>query len=187
MNKIRKLVAVDLVPAELCAKRNGFAFFPLREFLDWCRGDSVDVIEALVTLQRRVPDSDSPESLAQIAQQFESKRYALEMSGARIIESPAKRSHNSVSGFKQSDDQRLMIRTLTLAMKLRPDFLVLVAADGDYAPMVEALRDEGIRTEVAAAAEMLASDLRRNAVRVLDLEAILEELKRRRQEAQPAA
>ncbi len=187
MNKIRKLVAVDLVPSELCAKRKGFAFFPLREFLEWCRGDNVDVIEALVTLQRRVPDNDSPAALAQTAQQFENKRYALEMSGARIIESPSKRSHNSPSGFKQSDDQRLMIKTLTLAMKLRPDFLVLVAADGDYAPMIEALRDEGIRTEVAASAEMLAGDLRRHAVRVLDLEAILEELKQRRLEAPPAA
>lgn len=186
MHKIRKLVAIDLVPAELCAKRKGFAFFPLREFLEWCRRDDVDVIEALVTLQRRVPDNDSAEAVAQATQQFESKRYALEMSGARIIDSPAKRSPSSPSGFKQSDDQRLMIKTLTLSMKLRPDFLLLVAADGDYAPMVEALRDEGIRTEVAAAPDMLAGDLRRHAVKVIDLDGILDLLKRRHIETHAA-
>ena len=186
MDKIRKLVAIDLVPAELCAKRKGFAFFPMREFLDLCRSDEVDVIEALVTLQRRVPDNDSAEAVAQASQQFESKRYALEMSGARIIDSPAKRSLSSPSGFKQSDDQRLMIRTLTLAMKLRPDFLMLVAADGDYAPMVEALRDEGIRTEVVAAPDMLAGDLRRHAVRISDLDDILENLKNSTSNGRPA-
>lgn len=175
--RLKKLIAVDLIPTERRAvERWGFRYFPLREFIDLCANDDVDVIETLVTLQKRVPEDDTAESIAQVSQQFENKRYALEMSGGKVIECPAKRSANSQSGFKQSDDQRLMIKTLTLAMKLKPDILTLVAADSDYAPMVEALRDEGIRTEVIAAPEMLANDLRRHAVRVIDINIYLEKI-----------
>ena len=175
---MRKLIAIDLIPAERCAKNCGFPNFPLEPFVEVCRQGDVDVIEVLCTLQKRVPENDTPEAVAEVNRQFESKRYALEMRGARIIECPAKRSPNSTSGYKQSDDQRLMITTLTLAMKLRPDFLMLVAADGDYAPMVEELRKEGIRTEVVASPSMLASDLKRVAVNVADLDEILNNLKK---------
>lgn len=175
---MRKLIAIDYLPAERCAKEKGHAHFPLESFVELCRQGDVDVIEVLCTLQKRVPENDSPEAVAEVNQQFEKKRYALEMCGARIIECPAKRSPNSPSGYKQSDDQRLMITTLTLAMKLRPDFVMLVAADGDYAPMVEELRKEGIRTEVVASPSMLASELKRVAVNVADLDEILSTLKK---------
>ncbi|WP_300718257.1 NYN domain-containing protein [uncultured Desulfovibrio sp.] len=173
---MKKLIAIDLLPAERRAKELGFPYFPLKGFVDLCSAGEVDVIEVLCTLQRRVPDNDSAEAVAQVSQQFEAKRHALEMNGARIIECPAKRSPNSTSGYKQSDDQRLMITTMAVAMKLRPDFLTLVAADGDYAPMVEELRKEGIRTEVVASPTMLATDLKRTAVNVADLDELLRSL-----------
>ena len=174
--KIRKLVGIDLLPSERRAKEMGFPYFPVHEFIAFCAGTDVDIIEVLCTLQLRVPEDGTVEAAAQARQQFEKKRYALEMCGVRVIECPSKRSQNSPSGFKQSDDQRLMIRTLTLAMKLRPDFVTLVASDGDYTPMVEALRDEGIRTEVVASLPLLANDLRRHVVKVIDLDAVLEDL-----------
>ncbi|MDR1778072.1 MAG: NYN domain-containing protein [Desulfovibrio sp.] len=178
--KIRKLVAIDLLPTERRAKEMGFPYFPVQEFIACCAkehaGEHVDIIEALCTLQLRVPEDDTVEAMAQARQQFEKKRYALEMCGVRVIECPSKRSQNSPSGFKQSDDQRLMIRTLILSMKLRPDFVILVASDGDYTPMVEALRDEGIRTEVVASFPLLANDLRRHAVRVVDLDEVLDKI-----------
>lgn len=174
---IRKIVSIDLLASEYCATKDwGFPYFPLRQFVQYFRPDGVDIIEVLCTVQRRVPENDSPEAIAQVDMQFKNKRFALEMEGARVIECPAKRSLSSQTGFKQSDDQRLMIKTLTLAMKLRPDFVTLVAADGDYAPMVEALRDEGIRTEVVASPKMLASDLRRHAFAVVDMDEILQKL-----------
>lgn len=174
---IRKIVSIDLLASEYCATKDwGFPYFPLRQFVQYFRPDGVDIIEVLCTVQRRVPENDSPEAIAQVDMQFKNKRFALEMEGARVIECPAKRSLSSQTGFKQSDDQRLMIKTLTLAMKLRPDFVTLVAADGDYAPMVEALRDEGIRTEVVASPKMLASDLRRHAFSVVDMDEVLQKL-----------
>ncbi|MDR1659253.1 MAG: NYN domain-containing protein [Desulfovibrio sp.] len=172
--KIKKLVAIDLLPSERRAKEMGFPYFPVQEFISHFSREYIDIIEIICTLQLRVPEDDTVEALAQARQQFEKKRYALEMCGVRVIECPSKRSQNSPSGFKQSDDQRLMIRTLILAMKLRPDFVILVASDGDYTPMVEALRDEGIRTEVVASVPLLANDLRRHAVKVVDLDGVLE-------------
>lgn len=176
MEILKKIIAIDLLPTERRAKELGLPHLPMRSFIRLCEGEGVDILEILCTLQRRVPENDSPEAVAQVTTQFERKRYALEMEGARVIDCPAKRSPNSPSGFKQSDDQRLMIKTLTLAMKLRPDFVTLVAADGDYAPMVEALRDEGIRTEVVASPSMLASDLERQAFNVIDLDELLQPL-----------
>lgn len=101
-------------------------------------------------------------------------QHALEESGARVIPAPAKRQPDG--GFKQSDDQRLVIATLSAALRLRPDFLVLAAADGDFAPMVWALRDAGIRTEVLARPQMLASDLRRAAYSVIDIDNALNQI-----------
>jgi hypothetical protein len=175
---IRKMLSIDLVPSERRAIENGFPYFPLKEFIQFVGAEGrVDVIETYVTLQRRVPEDNSAEAIAQVEQQTQRKRYALEMSGGRVIECPSKRSLNSGTGYKQSDDQRLMIKTMVQAMKFRPDFLVLVAADGDYAPMAEALRDEGIRTEVIAASNTLASDLQRVAYLVTDLDEVLQHIK----------
>ena len=122
---------------------------------------------------KRVPESDSPEAIATNQEQYDRKVYALEMSGAKVVECPAKRSGNTQSGFKQSDDFRLMVATMLTCMKLKPDFLVLVAGDGDYRAMVEGLRSEGVRTEVIAPISNLASDLRRVCVNVIDLDDVL--------------
>jgi len=119
---------------------------------------------------QRVPEDDSPEAVATAIHQLEQKRFALEMAGARVLVCPAKRSSN---GYKQSDDQRLMIATLSTCLRLRPDFLTFVGADGDYAPMLWELREAGVRSEVVANANALASDLRRVAYGVIDLAAVL--------------
>lgn len=176
---IRKIMAIDLLPYEHRAKDLGFPFLPIRELRELCSEGDVDIIETLVTLPERQPERDTPEAAAQCHDQFVRKRDALQFSGARVIAAPTKRSQCSPSGYKQSDDQRLMLTALMLSMKLRPDFLMLFAADGDFAPMVEALRCEGIRTEVVANPSMLASDLRRFAVKVVDYDELLEKVRGR--------
>ncbi|NWH06443.1 NYN domain-containing protein [Desulfobacter latus] len=175
----KKIIAIDLLPAEYRAKELGMDFFPLSGFRDVVSGQSgdTDVLEILVPLVRKVPENDSPEALATVTNCFERKRHALQMNGATVIEAPAKRSQSTESSYKQSDDQRLVITTLSMCLRLRPDFLTLVAADGDFSPMVEELRREGIRTEVVASAHMLASDLKKVAWNVIDLDNILENLR----------
>ena len=170
---IKKIMAVDLTPCERRAKELGFRHMPLRELKALCESDGVDIVEMLVTLPERLPNDESPEEIARVHTNLINKRVALQMNGARVIDCPTKKSASLPSGFKQSDDARLMLMTLTQALKLRPDFVLLFAADGDFAPMVEVLRGEGIRTEVVASHDMLASELCRHAVNVVDYDELL--------------
>src|SRR5262249_44269411 len=82
-------------------------------------------------------------------------------------------THDGRPAVKSSDDQVLMIRLALTCMRLKPDFLVLVAADGDFAPLVMGLREEGVRTEIVADADALANDLLRVALHWIDLRDLL--------------
>jgi len=189
---LKKIIAIDNAYAYMMARKAGFDFFPVEEFRNVVmegrhgigkQSDCIDVIETLITIVKRVPENDSIAEVARVAEQVERIQYTLEMKGCRVIVCPAKRSQD---GYKQSDDPRLMIATLSICLKLRPDFLVFVGADGDYAPLVWELRNEGIRTEVVAvmdavaSANTLASDLRRAAYNVVDLRLVFDALKEAR-------
>ena len=175
--QLKKLLSIDLAFADRRAWEHGHPYFPTKEFIKLCGEDDVDIIETLCALVRRVPDKDSLEAIGEAFTQFDGKRRALEMSGARVIECPSKPRPSTPGGFKHSDDQRLMIRTLALAMKLRPDYVLLVAADGDFAPMVEVLREEGIRTQIIASPNnTIAAELRRSAVKIIDLDEMLQRI-----------
>lgn len=176
----KKLVAIDLSPMEWRAREMGFQHLPVKEIVGLIEEEGVDVIETLVTLPEKQPQDDTPEEKARVKDGYIRKKDALQLSGARVIECPSKRSQSEPSGFKQSDDPRLMLATLQCALKTRPDFVMLFAADGDFAPMVEMLRQEGIRTEVVAPLDRLATDLRRHAVRVINYDEMLGKIKKRK-------
>jgi uncharacterized LabA/DUF88 family protein len=170
---LRKILAVDHAYARRIALDCGQPHFPAA-FRDIVHGDDgVDLLESLVFIVKPVPASDSPEDVATAAEQVERHCYAMEMNGWRTVVCPAKRSGD---GFKQSDDARLVIESLALCLRLRPDFFVLFAGDGDFAPLVWALRAEGIRTEVIASQANLASDLRRAAFSVIEAQRLFEAL-----------
>ena len=174
---MKKIIAIDSQNIAKTVRDKDLPYFPHREFQKLVvgpNGDS-DVLEHMATVVRMVAQDDSPEAIAEVTERFNNKCHALQMSGVTVIESPAKRTPDG--GYKQSDDQRLVIATMSRCFRLRPDFLVLVAADGDYAPMVEELRREGIRTEVVASPANLASDLKKVAWSTIDLDDILEAIK----------
>jgi uncharacterized LabA/DUF88 family protein len=169
------IIAIDLTPSERLAWDDGLPHFPIRELHTIIKEDlQADVKEILCTLPKKVPENDSPEAVTENDQRFEGKRWALEMNGARVIVCPAKRSEHTKSGFKQSDDQRLTIKTLTLCMKLKPDYLFLFAGDGDYAPLLEELRNEGIKCILFFQQDMVAKDVRRVAWDVRDIHPLLQ-------------
>lgn len=181
MNVVRKIVAIDGKNAECAARKVGFNFFPLEGLLDLMQGEGdVDVIETLYTVQKRVPENDSAEAVADVSEQVERKCFALEMVGAKTIVCPAKRKPDG--GFKQSDDQLLQIKTLSLCMHLKPDVLTLVSGDDDHAPLVWELREHGIRTEVVAPEGMMGSQLRRACYTKVDLNRLLARLQQVQQE-----
>ena len=121
---LRKILAVDHAYARRIAVEQGHPHFPaaVREVVQG--DDGVDLVESLIFIAKQVPASDSPEDVAAVSEQTERLSYALEMNGWRTVICPAKRSGD---GYKQSDDARLVIESLALCLRLRPDFFVLFA------------------------------------------------------------
>lgn len=154
-----KLIAgVDAQFARISLKRAGFGGpVPYRDFVDFLEQDGDEVIEIFAPAVRLPPFSSSEADIGKSYSGF--LRYAdgLRQQGVNVIEAPAKRAGD---GVKHSDDQRLMIKLALTCMRLKPDFLILVAADGDYAPLVWGLREEGIRTKLITDPSSLAPELK---------------------------
>ncbi|OQX23997.1 MAG: hypothetical protein BWK80_23095 [Desulfobacteraceae bacterium IS3] len=176
---LKKIIAIDSQYANRVAKKMGFQHFPIKSFRNLVqKGEEVDVIETIATVVEFWVDSSAPEEVATNALNLKKIHESMELQGAYVIRCPSKLSQSTSSGFKHSDDQRLMITTLSRCLKLRPDFLVFVAGDGDYEPMLRELRNEGIRTEVVADdKESFAAELKRVAYNCLDLCQVLTEIK----------
>lgn len=151
--------------------------FPFREFHDFIAGDHDEVIEVFAPVIRFPPNSSQLEDIAAANSAFSKMAFALREQGVNVIEAPARliRQTNEV---KHSDDQRLMVRLALTCARLKPDFLVLVAADGDYAPLVWGLREEGIRTKLITDQQVLSPDLRNSVFSISDLNNVLTQITR---------
>ncbi|MES2570971.1 MAG: NYN domain-containing protein, partial [Verrucomicrobiota bacterium] len=71
--------------------------------------------------------------------------------------------------YKANIDVLMAIDAVELSVEMRPDVVVLVTGDADFAHLALQLRRRGIRIEVAAAAHTLGGDLKGSANEVIDL------------------
>ena len=78
--------------------------------------------------------------------------------------SPAEERH-----YKANVDVMMAIDALELSIEMRPDLVILVTGDADFAYLVIKLRRHGIRVEVASVAANLGNTLRTAANDVIDL------------------
>jgi uncharacterized LabA/DUF88 family protein len=78
--------------------------------------------------------------------------------------SPAEEGH-----YKANVDVMMAIDALELSIEMRPDVVVLVTGDADFAYLAIKLRRHGIRVEVASVAANLGQSLRSAANDVIDL------------------
>src|SRR5438477_4706664 len=78
--------------------------------------------------------------------------------------SPAEEGH-----YKANVDVMMAIDALELSIEVRPDLVILVTGDADFAYLVIKLRRHGIRVEVASVAANLGNTLRTAANDVIDL------------------
>ena len=78
--------------------------------------------------------------------------------------SPAEEGH-----YKANVDVMMAIDALELSIEMRPDLVILVTGDADFAYLVIKLRRHGIRVEVASIAANLGNILRTAANEVIDL------------------
>lgn len=117
-----------------------------------------DILETFTTLIQEVPDALDDRLVGEKQNSFEKRRRALEAAGATVVPCPSRRMEG---GFKQSDDQRLVVKALSFCLRVRPRFLCLVAGDRDYIPLVEELRSLGIRTQLLTHRDFCSYDLER--------------------------
>jgi uncharacterized LabA/DUF88 family protein len=77
--------------------------------------------------------------------------------------------------YKANVDVLMAIDAMELSAEMRPDVVVLVTGDTDFAHLALQLRRRGIRVEVAATAATLGAALRTAANASIDLGPVLEE------------
>jgi uncharacterized LabA/DUF88 family protein len=77
---------------------------------------------------------------------------------------PAEEGH-----YKANVDVMMAIDALELSIEMRPDVVILVTGDADFAYLAIKLRRHGIRVEVASVAANLGHTLRSAANHVIDL------------------
>src|SRR6266704_6972751 len=71
--------------------------------------------------------------------------------------------------YKANVDVMMAIDALELSVEMRPDVVILVTGDADFAYLVMKLRRRGIRVEVASVAQNLGNALKSAANAVIDL------------------
>ena len=77
---------------------------------------------------------------------------------------PAEEGH-----YKANVDVMMAIDALELSVEMKPDVVILVSGDADFAYLATKLRRRGIRVEVASIAENLGGVLKSAANAVIDL------------------
>src|SRR5437763_4340777 len=80
---------------------------------------------------------------------------------------PAEEGH-----YKANVDVMMAIDAIELSTEMRPDVIILVTGDADFAYLALQLRRRGIRVEVASVAQNLGSGLKTAANAVIDLTAL---------------
>ena len=78
--------------------------------------------------------------------------------------SPAEEGH-----YKANVDVMMAIDAVELSLEMRPDVVILVTGDADFAYLAVRLRRHGIRVEVASVAQNLGQTLKSAANEVIDL------------------
>ena len=71
--------------------------------------------------------------------------------------------------YKANVDVLMAIDAVELSVEMRPDVVVLVTGDADFAHLALQLRRRGIRVEVASVAQNLGSALKASANEIIDL------------------
>lgn len=71
--------------------------------------------------------------------------------------------------YKANVDVLMAVDAVELSMEMKPDVVVLVTGDSDFAHLALRLRRRGIRVEVAATTQTLGAGLKSSANEVIDL------------------
>ena len=92
--------------------------------------------------------------------------YWAKSSGFLVV---TKEGKNKGDDYEANIDIVMAMDALELALEVRPDIVVLVTGDSDFAYLAQKLRKRGMRVEVASVEQSLGNDLKNAASSVIDL------------------
>jgi uncharacterized LabA/DUF88 family protein len=100
----------------------------------------------------------------------------LKMNGFVVRTKPAKTRADG--SLKCDFDIELAIDVIEYVSKVKPDIVLLVTGDGDFAPLATWLRERGMRVEIASTPISISQDLREAANGYIDLCEAVDEIHR---------
>jgi uncharacterized LabA/DUF88 family protein len=109
--------------------------------------------------------------------------YWLRTNGFMVVTKDG--SPSEEGRYKANVDVLMAIDGVDLAVEMRPDIVVLVTGDSDFAHLALKLRRRGIKVEVAAADQTLGNELRSAASSFIDLRKLFNSFEGLRGEASP--
>jgi uncharacterized LabA/DUF88 family protein len=98
--------------------------------------------------------------------------YWAQSNGFLVVEQEGKAKGDE---YQADIDIVMAMDAIELALEIRPDIVVLVTGDSDFAYLAKKLRRRGIRVEVASVEQSLGNDLKNAANSVIDLISIFDE------------
>ncbi|MDR2350778.1 MAG: NYN domain-containing protein [Deltaproteobacteria bacterium] len=163
--KARLLVFVDEANVTRAASKNfnkNFDWIKFRDYLINYGSQPRDLVEMVVYV-------GLPPALPEWNDRRESKRHYvhwLKSQGFLVYE---KNGQPRPSWFKANVDVIMAIDAMDLSLRIKPDVVILVTGDADFAHLALTIRREGIKVEVASVPQTLSSDLRTSANSIIDL------------------
>jgi uncharacterized LabA/DUF88 family protein len=143
----------------------------LNRKLDWLRlRDTLVQAEKGRTLIEMVIYAGLPPAMPEWQMERDKKNkflHWLRSNGFLVVAkdgSPSEEGH-----YKANVDVMMAIDGLELASEMRPEVVVLVTGDADFAHLALSLRRKGVRVEVASTAQIMGSGLRGAANEFIDL------------------
>lgn len=170
-NKNRLLVFVDEANVTKAASKNfnkTFDWIKFREYLENYGNDHRELIEMVVYV-------GLPPANNEWLERRESKRHYIHWLRSQGFLVYEKNGQARQGGwYKANVDVIMAIDAMDLSLRIKPDTVVLVTGDADFAHLALTIRREGIRVEVASVPQTLSTELRSSANSIIDLTNLFE-------------
>jgi uncharacterized LabA/DUF88 family protein len=178
----RLLVFVDEANVTRAASKNfnkNFDWIKFRDYLKNYDGKTPrDLVEMVVYV-------GLPPALPEWNEKRESKRHYvhwLKSQGFLVYE---KNGQPRPNWFKANVDVIMAIDAIDLSLRIKPDVVILVTGDADFAHLALTIRREGIKVEVASVPQTLSSELKTSANSIIDLTTLFSTFETLDENAQP--
>ncbi len=165
-NKTRLMVFVDEANVTRAASKNfkrNFDWLKFRDYLENQVGQDRELVEMVIYV-------GLPPATPEWIDKREAKRHYihwLRSQGFLVYEKSGQPRANG--WYKANVDVIMAIDAIDLSLRIKPDTVVLVTGDADFAHLALTIRREGIKVEVASVPQTLSSELKTSASSIIDL------------------